>query len=78
MQKKNWVESDVKNEYRISDPSQKVPSLNFRRAIWTSLNRIRTEQGNFNYLVHKWKMKDSPQYDYRHIQTIIQIVEECP
>jgi hypothetical protein len=78
MWKKNWEEGNVVNEHLINDPTQRVAGFDCQRAVWTSLNRIRTEQGKCNYLLHKWKIKDSPHCNCGQIQTIRHIVEECP
>jgi len=60
MWKQCWKEGNTKNRHLISDPTQRVPGFDCPRAIWTNLNRIRTEQSNCNYLLHKWKIKNSP------------------
>jgi hypothetical protein len=46
--------------------------------LWTTLNRIRNEQGKCNYLLHKWGMVESPLCGCGQIQTIRYIVNECP
>jgi len=48
---------NTKNRHLINDPTQRVPGFDCPRAIWTNLDRIRTEQGI--YLPHKWKIKNS-------------------
>lgn len=60
----------LKNEYLISDLTQKVPDFDCSRAIWSSLNIIQIKADKFNYLFHKWKIKDSPNCDCGQIQTI--------
>lgn len=49
---KKWVEGNVKNGLFINDPNQRVSNFNCSKAIWTSLNKIRTEQSKYNYLLH--------------------------
>jgi len=71
-------ESNAKNRHLISDPTQRAPGFDCPRAIWTNLNRIRTDKGNCNYFLHKWKIKNSPLCDCGQTQTIRHIVEECP
>jgi len=39
---------------------------------------IRTEQGKCNFLLHKWKMVDTPLYECGQIQTIKHVAEVCP
>jgi len=78
MWKQCWEEGNTKNRHLISNPTQRVPGFDCPRAIWTNLNRIRTEQGNCNFLQHKWKIKNSPLCECGQIQTIRPIVEECP
>jgi hypothetical protein len=68
-----------KNRHLISDLTQRVPrGFDCPRAIWINLNRIKREQGNYNYLLHKWKIKNSPLCGYRQIQIIRHIVVEYP
>ncbi|XP_025407513.1 uncharacterized protein LOC112681475 [Sipha flava] len=78
MWKQHWEKGNAKNRHLISDPTQRVPGFDGPRALWTNLNRIRTEQGNCNYLLHKWKLKNSSLCDCGQIQSIKHIVEECP
>ncbi|KAL4105082.1 hypothetical protein QTP88_020357 [Uroleucon formosanum] len=60
MWKKSWKDENVVNSSLINDPTQRVPGFELPRAIWSALNRIRTEQGKCKFLLHKWKMTDSP------------------
>jgi len=76
--KRTWLESNIRNSSLIKDPTVKTPGFNIPRALWTTLNRIRTEQGNCNYLLHKWGMVESPLCGCGQIQTIKHIVNECP
>jgi len=57
---KHWKYGAVLNNHLISDPTQLVPGLEYPPAAWTSLNRVRIEQGRYNYLMHKWEIADSP------------------
>ncbi|KAF0706170.1 Uncharacterized protein FWK35_00034662 [Aphis craccivora] len=59
------------------EPFKKVPGWDTTRAIWTTLNRIRSEQGICNYLLHKWGMVDSPLCECGETQTIKHMVESC-
>lgn len=66
-------DSSVKKKHLINDPKLYSP-----RAMWTNLNRTRTEQGDCNYLLHKWKINNSPHCDYGHTKTIGHIEREIP
>jgi len=69
----------ARNRDMIEELSIKVPSWDFTRAQWTTLNRIRIEQGKCNYyLLHKWGVVDSPLCECGGIQSITHIVESCP
>jgi len=59
-QKRTWLESNIQNSSLIKDPTAKTPSFNLPRALWTTFNRIRTEQGKCNYLLHKWGIVKPP------------------
>jgi len=79
MWKKIWKNENVVNSSLINDPTRKVPGFELPRAIWTALNRIRTEQGKCKFLLHKWKMTDTPLCERGQFQTIKHIVESsCP
>ncbi|KAL4153463.1 hypothetical protein QTP88_001296 [Uroleucon formosanum] len=78
MWKKSWKDENVVNSSLINDPTQRVPGFELPRAIWSALNRIRTEQGKCKFLLHKWKMADSPLCECGQVQTIKHIVESCP
>ncbi|KAL4153411.1 hypothetical protein QTP88_001244 [Uroleucon formosanum] len=78
MWKKSWKDENVVNSSLINDPTQRVPGFELPRAIWSDLNRIRTEQGKCKFLLHKWKMADSPLCECGQVQTIKHIVESCP
>ncbi|VVC34571.1 Hypothetical protein CINCED_3A010220 [Cinara cedri] len=76
--KRRWSQTETRNQDLIKEPSIKVPGWDFKRAQWTTLNRIRTGQGRCNYLLHKWGMVDSPLCECGEIQNITHIVETCP
>lgn len=77
--RKIWLENEVRNSSLVEDPTVKVPGFNLPRALRTTLNRIRTNQGKCNYLLHKWGMvESSPLCSCGQKQTIKHIVEECP
>jgi hypothetical protein len=75
--KKIWLGSEVRNSSLVEDPTVKIPGFNLPRALWTTLNRIRTNQGKCNYFLHKWSMVESPICSCGQKQTIKHIVEEC-
>lgn len=66
----------IQNNHLIGDPTQLAPGFEYPRAAWITLNRIRTGQGRFNYLIHKWEMVDSPLCYHGQIQNIKHIIEE--
>ncbi|VVC37050.1 Hypothetical protein CINCED_3A010963 [Cinara cedri] len=68
----------TRNRDLIKEPFKKVPGWDSTRAIWTTLNQIRSEQGRCNYLLHKWGMVDSPLCECGEMQTIKHMVESCP
>lgn len=76
--KRTWQESELQNTSMIEDPTAKVPGFDLPRGVWTTLNRIRTEQGKCNYLLHKWGMAESPLCKCGLLQTVRHIVNECP
>lgn len=36
----------------VKDLTKKLPGFELPRTIWTTINRIRTEQGRYNFLLH--------------------------
>jgi len=40
-----WLESEVRNSSLVEDPTVRIPGFNLPRASWTTLNRMKTEQG---------------------------------
>jgi hypothetical protein len=75
--KKIWRDENVVNGL-VNDPTQRVPGFELPRAMWTALNRIRTEQGKFHFLLHKRKMVDTPLCECGQVQTIKHVAEVCP
>lgn len=75
--KRIWLEAEVRNSSLVKDPTVRVLSFNLPRALWTTLNRIRTKQGKCNYLSNKWEMVKSPLCSCRQKQTTTHIAEEC-
>jgi hypothetical protein len=73
-----WIEASVNNSILIKDPTKKLPDFELKRTIWTTTNRIRTEQGECNYLLYKWGITDSPFCDCGELQVVRHIVESCP
>lgn len=51
--KKRWKNFGVRNISLIDNPGLRVPSFEFPRVLWTTLKRVRTEQGKCNYLMYK-------------------------
>lgn len=49
----SWSTSDVQNGDLVKDPHYRVPGFDLPRSLWTTLNRIRTEKGRCQYLLHK-------------------------
>lgn len=48
------------------------------RKIWVRLNRIRTEQGRCNELMHRWKFRESPMCDCgTNIQSMQHLILDC-
>lgn len=47
-------ESEVRNSSLVGDPTIIAPGFDLPCALWATLNRIRTNQGKYNYLLHKW------------------------
>lgn len=76
---KRWEQSEIRIRDLIKEPFKKVPGWDSTRVIWTTLNRIRSEQGRCNYLLHKWGMVDSlaPLCECGEPQTIKHMVESC-
>lgn len=49
------------------------------RKIWCNLNRLRTEHGNCNELLHKWKFIENPSCSCGHPnQTMAHLLLDCP
>lgn len=44
MWKNIWEEVNVNNEHLISNPTKRIPCFDCLRAMWNTLNKIRTEQ----------------------------------
>jgi len=61
----------------IEDPTVRTLGFNLTQSLLTVFNRIRTEHGKCNYLLHKWGMVESPLCSCQE-QTIRHKVEECP
>lgn len=76
--KRIWLKTELRNSSLVGDPTVRVPGFNFSRALWTTLNRIQTEQGKCNYLLHKWIMAECPLCcSCGQKQIIRHINEEC-
>lgn len=78
MWKQFWEIGCVQNRRLISHPIQRVLIFYCPKAIWTILIIIRMEKGKCNYILHKWKIKNSPYGDCGQKYIIRHIAEECP
>lgn len=72
----DWLGSGVQNRLNSlnEDPMIKPPDFDFPRTVWTTLDRISTEQGkHLNYLTHKWRRGavESPLGSCRSIHPVI-------
>lgn len=67
---KSWIYENVVNNSLINDPTQRVPGFDLPRAMWSALNRIRTDQGICKFLLDNWKMTDTPLCECGQVQTI--------
>jgi len=61
----------------VNDQTERVPGFELPDAMWTALNGIRTEQGKCKFLLHQWKMVDTPLSECGPVQTIKHIAEIC-
>lgn len=76
--KTRWKNSGERGVTLIENPETRIPGFDLPRKLWSTLNRIRTEQGRSKSLLHTWGMEQSPFCPCGIEQTIKHIVEECP
>lgn len=74
-----WNELSWENSDMITDPTVMLPGLELPRFTWSQLNRIRTNHGRCNAMLHKWDPGISPACDCGcDLQTIRHLIEDCP
>lgn len=74
-----WNESNLVNSNLVHDPNERLPGFELNRKDWLQLNRIRSNHGRCNALLHKWDPGISPTCDCGYqMQTIHHIVNDCP
>jgi hypothetical protein len=73
-----WKTSAVRNCSLVENPEVKVPGYDLSRELWSTLNRVRTEQGKCGYNLHRWGMSESPFCECGEEQTVRHIVDTCP
>jgi Reverse transcriptase (RNA-dependent DNA polymerase)/Endonuclease-reverse transcriptase len=74
-----WSENLPVNGDLILDPNARPPGFEFRRREWVLLNRFRTNHGRCAFLMHRWRLTESPNCDCgEESQTMLHIVNECP
>ena len=74
-----WAELDHVNSELVPDPTVMLPGYDLPRKAWSALNRIRSNHGRCNAMIHKWDPGKSPACDCGYnSQTIHHIVKDCP
>lgn len=73
-----WQNCDVYNKQLIEDASSEVTGIELPRRTWVKLNRVRTGQGCVAFLLHRWKISDSPLCECGAEQTMHHLVHSCP
>lgn len=78
-----WKEqqNEVKlvNSEQITDPNATLPVFDLSRQTWCQLNRIRSNHGRCNAMLHKWDPGIPSDCDCgSESQIVHHIVEECP
>lgn len=77
--KNQWNEVGLVNSEMVIDPTVKLPGFDLPRPIWSQLNRIRTNHGRCNAMLHKWDPGIPADCDCGcESQTIHHIVKDCP
>lgn len=73
-----WENRQITNFNLIEDPNNRVAGFELKRRSWCQLNRIRTNHGRCNAMLHKWNVLIAPDCDCGHNnQTIDHIVNDC-
>lgn len=71
-----WSELNMTNSHLVHDPNKRLPGFELNRRDWLQLNRVRSNHGRCNALLHKWDPGISPACDCgNQMQTI---VDDCP
>jgi len=74
--KTEWSSFDIIQSYSIA---RNIPGHDLPRKHWSALNHVRIGHGSCGFLMHKWKILPTPNYDCGHPnQTICHIISECP
>lgn len=76
--KERWTQSGSDNQL-FSFGSERKDEFTLPRRIWCNLNRLRTQHGNCNDMLFKWKFIDTPRCPCGYPrQTIEHIMIDCP
>lgn len=73
-----WQNADVHNKHLIGDVTAEVNGMELPRRTWVRLNRIRTGQGCVAFLMHRWRIIESPLCQCGAEQTMDHLVRICP
>lgn len=76
--KRWWQDTEVHNKHLIEDVTAEVNGFELPRRSWVRLNRVRTGQGCVAFLLHRWKIIDSPLCQCGADQTMEHFVHACP
>ncbi len=52
--KNQWNESGLVNSELVTNPTAVLPGFDLPRTVWSQLNRIRSNHGRCNAMLHKW------------------------
>jgi len=74
----NWRTSGVKEAELANDPHCSVPGFHLPGSLWTILNRIKTEKGRRQYLLHKWDLTETQNCERGSVQTVRHTIKVCP
>ena len=58
--KQYWNDVNLTNSNFVDDPNIKLPGFDLNRRTWSQLNRIRSNHGRCNSMLHKWDPGISP------------------
>lgn len=77
--KRHWNDLDLTNSELIDDPNVKLLGFDLARQTWSQLNRIRSNHGRCNSMLHRWDPGIPSACDCGDAsQTIHHIVNDCP